>query len=96
MEDGERRISFIKDVEKTADTIYSTLSNEIEKCGGVEFESDGATVINGHKKASKLKRDNPKIISIHCHNNRLLTFQCFPFFIFFKKKYISYEKKIII
>ena len=53
MEDGERRISFIKDVEKTADTIYSTLSNEIEKCNEVaslrEFGSDGESVIIGHR-----------------------------------------------
>ena len=52
MKDGENRISFIKDVEATgkkADTIYSALSNEIEKCGEVEclsrFGSDGANVI---------------------------------------------------
>ena len=35
MEDGKNRISFIKDVEiidQKADTIYSALSNEIEKC----------------------------------------------------------------
>ena len=40
MEDGENRISFIKDVEitgKKVNTIYSTLSNEIEKYGGVDF-----------------------------------------------------------
>ena len=48
MEDGENRISFIKDVETTdgkADAIYSTISNKIAKCGGVEnlsgFGSDG-------------------------------------------------------
>ena len=40
MEDGENRISFIKDVEIKsgyADTIYSALSNEIEKCCGFGF-----------------------------------------------------------
>ena len=74
MEDGENRISFIKDVEITgekADTIYSALRNEIEKCSRVGFGSptvpNKASVIIGHTKvASKLKRDNPKLISIHC------------------------------
>ena len=35
MEDGENRMSFVKDVEITddkADTIYSALRNDIEKC----------------------------------------------------------------
>ena len=41
--------------------MYSILSNEIEKCGGVaslsRFGSDGASVIIGHKKVdSKLKK----------------------------------------
>ena len=38
--DCENTVSFIKDVEITggkADTIYSTLHNEIEKCGVVGF-----------------------------------------------------------
>ena len=70
-----------------------TLSNEIEKCGGVAslsgFGSDGASVIIEHKKvASKLKHDNPKMISILCHNYRL-ALAVIPFF---KKKYISYDK----
>ena len=72
-------ITFIKDVEITngkAYTIYSALSNEINKCVRVTslsgFGSDGTKVIIGHEKAaSKLKRDNLKIISIHCHNYRL-------------------------
>ena len=63
MEDGENRISFIKDVEITVgrdDQMYSALSNEIEKYGGIEspcgFGSD-ASVISGYKKiASKLKK----------------------------------------
>ena len=57
MKDGENRISFIKDVEITygkAGTIYSALSIEIVKCGGVEglskFGSDGAGVILDIKK----------------------------------------------
>ena len=62
MEAGENRLSFIKHVEITngkVDTIYSTSSNEIEKCGGVQFESDRVSAIIGHKKvASKLKWDN--------------------------------------
>ena len=67
-----------------ANTIYSALSNEIEKCGWIEslsgFESDEASIIIGHKKnASKLKRDNPKIISIHC-DNHILALATFPFF----------------
>ena len=44
-----------KDIEITdgkADRIYSILSNEIEKCGGVGFESYGASVIIGHKKVA--------------------------------------------
>ena len=85
MEGGENRISFFKDVkiiDGKADTIYLTLSKEIEKCYGVEslsaFGSDGGSVIIRHKKgASKLKKDIPKI-SIHCHNNRLAIL---PFFI---------------
>ena len=56
--------------------MYSAFSNKIAKYGAVEslsgFGSDGTSVIIGRKKvASKLKRDNPKIISIHCHNYRL-------------------------
>ena len=56
MEDGEDRVSLIEDVEITngkADTIYSALSNETEKCGRVEslssFGSDGIGEIIGHK-----------------------------------------------
>ena len=71
-------LSFIKDIEITdekADTIYSVLSNEIQKRGGVEslcgFGINGASVIIGHKVASKLKIDNLKIISIHCDSYRL-------------------------
>ena len=79
MKDGKNKISCIKDVkiiDREADTIYSALSNKIAKCYRVEslsgFGSDGANVIIGPKKvASKLKRDNPKVISIHCHNYRL-------------------------
>ena len=40
MEDGESRISFIKDVEimdGKADTIYSAISNETNECRGVGF-----------------------------------------------------------
>ena len=96
MEGGESRISFIQDVEITnekADTIYSALTNKVAKCGGIEslswFGSDGASIIIGHKKVvPKLKRDNTKIISIHCHNYRL-AFAILPFF---KKKFISHEK----
>ena len=37
-----------------------------------DFRSNGVNIINGHEKvASKLKRNNPKIISIHCHSYRL-------------------------
>ena len=83
MEDGKSRISFIKGLEITdgkAGTIYSALRNKIEKCGVVGFGSNGASVIIRHKKvASKLKRDNPKIISIHCHNYRL-ALAILPFF----------------
>ena len=83
----KKKISFIKHVETTnrkADTIYFVLSNKIAKCGRVKslsrYGSDGASVINGRKKvASKLKRDNPKIISIHCHNYRL-DLAILPFF----------------
>ena len=72
--DGENRISFIKQEGEIIGTIYSVQSNEIEIC--VEslslFESDGTNVVSGHKKvASKLKRVNTKIISIHCDNQRL-------------------------
>ena len=66
MADSENTVSLIKDVEITdgkAGTIYSALRNKIEKCGVVGFGSNGASVIIRHKKvASKLKRDNPKII----------------------------------
>ena len=55
---SENKISFIKDIEITdekTDTMYSALSNEIEKRGRVEslsrFGSDGAGVIIGHKVA---------------------------------------------
>ena len=65
MEDGENRISFIKDIyitDRKDDTIYSALSNGIEKCGGVEslggLGSDETRIITGHKKvASKLKQE---------------------------------------
>ena len=53
MKGGENRMSLIKNVEITdekADTIYSALSNEIKKCGGVEslcgFGSDRAKCNN--------------------------------------------------
>ena len=75
MEDGKKRISFIKDAEITdekADTIYLALSNEIANVvgGGVEslsgFGSDGASAIIGRiTVASKLKRNNSKRIFIH-------------------------------
>ena len=45
--------SFVKNIEITdgkTDTIYSALSNEIERCGGVGFGSDGVSLIIGHKK----------------------------------------------
>lgn len=80
LKDGKTQISFIKDLEildGKADTIFSALETEIEKCGGIGkmsgFGSDGASVMIGHKDgvASKLKRKNNKIISIHCHNHRL-------------------------
>ena len=66
----------------SASTI-SALSNEIEKCGGVEslsaFGSDGASVMIGHKEvASKFKRNFSKI-SIHYHNRRL-ALAILPFF----------------
>ena len=59
MDDGENRISFIKDGK--ADAIYSAESNEIEKCCRVEsfsgFGSDEASIMIRNKKvASKLKR----------------------------------------
>ena len=51
---------------------YSALSNKIKKCDGIGFESDGATIIIGHKNVtSKLKRNTTKMISIHNHNYRL-------------------------
>ena len=38
-------------------TTYLALNNEFEKCGGVGFESGGASVIIGYKKvASNLKK----------------------------------------
>ena len=57
----------LKDVEITGgktDIIHAALSNEIEKCGGVEslsgFGSDGESImIGGKEDASKLKRNNP-------------------------------------
>ena len=62
-----------------ADTMYSALSNEIEKCGRVGFGSDWASIIIGYKNlASKLKRDTKKI-TIHCHNNRF-ALAILPFF----------------
>ena len=80
MKDPKSRIYFIKDVEITSgkiDTLYSALNNETEKYGVVEslsrFRSDGASVMIGHKKvASKLNRDNTKIIAIHCQNYSLV------------------------
>ena len=74
MEDDENRIYFIKDVEiadgKT-DITHAALSNEIEKCGGVKslsrYGSDRESIMTECKEiASKLKRDNPKTISIYC------------------------------
>ena len=60
MKDDKNRKSFIKDVEITdgkAYTIYSVLSNEIEKCGEGRFGNDGANVTTGHKNvALKLKK----------------------------------------
>ena len=57
MDDSESSIPFIKDVEITnrkTDTIFSALSNEIEKCDGVEsfsgLGSNRASIIIGHKK----------------------------------------------
>ena len=64
MRNGENRISLIKDVKITdgkADTIYSTLSSEIENCSGVQslsrFGSDMENVAIGHKKSClKIKK----------------------------------------
>ena len=60
MEGSENKISFIKDVAITSwktDAIYSELSNEIEKCGGIWIGNDGASVITGHKKSClKIKK----------------------------------------
>ena len=55
-----------------------------KKCGGIEslsrFGSNGANVMVEHKKiASKLKRNNTKIISILCHNHRFAR-AILPFF----------------
>ena len=80
-------MSFIKAAEirdGKADTLYSALSIEIEKCHGFQslrgFGSHGASVMIGHNKdALKLKRDFPKIISIYCDNFRL-SLAVFPFF----------------
>ena len=92
MKDIENKISFTKDVEITdgkADTMHSALSNENEKCGGIGFESDRASVIIGHKKvASKSKRDSIKIISIYCHNCRFE----FAILSFFKKSLFLMKK----
>ena len=57
---------------------------KLGKCGRVEslsgFGSDGTSILIGHKKvASKSKWDNPKIISIHCDNHRLVL-AILPFF----------------
>ena len=58
-------------MEKLIQSIYSTLTNEIENYGEIGFRSDGASVIIGHKKvASKLKTINTKITSIRCHYYR--------------------------
>ena len=82
-ENGESIISFTEVAEITngkADAMYSALSNEIEKCGGVGFENDKASVIIWHKKVVlKLKRNNAKMISILCHNYRL-ALAILPFF----------------
>ena len=65
--------------------MHSALSNEIEKCSGVEslsgFEIDKVNVITGHKKiVPKFKMNNPKIwFSIHCENHRLVL-AILPFF----------------
>ena len=72
--------------------MYSASNNEIEKYGRIEslsrFESDGARAINGQMEiATKLKKGNPKIIFIYCHNHKLVLAIC-PFF---KKKFISYK-----
>ena len=54
---GENKIPFVEGVEITvgkADTMYTALSNEIEKFSRVEnfsgFKTDGTSVITGHKK----------------------------------------------
>ena len=96
IKDDENRITFNKHVEITDGktfTIYSALSNEIEKCSGVEslggFWSDGASVMIEHKEvALELKRNNPKIIFFHYHNHRL-AFTIPPFF----KESITYLMK---
>ena len=77
-------VKMLNSTDRKTDTIYLELNNEIEKYDGVEslsgIRSDGTRVIIGHKKiASKLKMDNPKIISIHCQNYRL-TLAMLPFF----------------
>ena len=69
VKDGENIICFIKVVEildGKADTIFSALINEIEKCGRV-----GSVMIRHKEIVSKLKMYYHKIISIHCHNHRL-------------------------
>ena len=60
------------------------------------FGSNGASAIIGHKKvATKLKRDNPKIISICCHDYRLVL-AILPFFIGSTFVIIINNNKIII
>ena len=58
IEDGENKISLIIDVDITggkANTMYSALSNEIEKCSRVESSNEigigGASIIIGYEKS---------------------------------------------
>ena len=51
-------LKILKIINGKADTIYSALSNVIEKCGGVGFGSDWVSVIIVHKKVD-LSFQNP-------------------------------------
>ena len=96
----KKGIFFIKDIEIThgkINTIYSVLCNNIEKRSAIEslgwFGNNETSIIIGHKKvASKLKRDNSKMISIHYENHRL----SLAMLLSSKKVHFLKKKKIII
>ncbi|XP_045165902.2 zinc finger protein 862-like [Mercenaria mercenaria] len=78
---GESNLSFLQDIQLpngSADIIYQSLKNYLHDASisldsMTSFASDGPSVMTGKKNGvvAKLKKDNPRVIPVHCLNHRL-------------------------